>query len=135
MFSNNPVSEVIKPFSWSTQLSMKFQMLISLKISRNSAFLQAQVSIDFLFISMAHHINNLLLIHDHLHLKINYALCFCDCFTSYTSSYPQTSCKVFLVRCLWAEPHDATLPGLVQKSPSRLDFEAGCSVFEKTLFV
>ena len=30
--------EVIKLFSCSTQLSMKFQMLINLKISRNSAF-------------------------------------------------------------------------------------------------
>ena len=135
MFRIYPGPEVIKLFSWSTQLSMKFQMLISLKISRNSAFLQAQVSIEFLFISMAYHINNLLLIHDHLHLKINYALCFCDFFTSYTSSYPQTSYKVFLIRCLWAELHDAILPGLVQKSLSRLDFEAGCSVFKKTLFV
>ena len=32
--------EVIKLFSCSTQLSMKFQMLISIKISRISAFLR-----------------------------------------------------------------------------------------------
>ena len=34
-----PGPEVIKLFSCSTQLSMKFEMLISLKISRNSDFL------------------------------------------------------------------------------------------------
>ena len=34
-----PGPEVIKLFSCSTQLSMKFQMLISIKITRNSAFL------------------------------------------------------------------------------------------------
>ena len=34
--------EVIKLFSRSTQLSMKFQMLISMKISRNSTFFPAQ---------------------------------------------------------------------------------------------
>ena len=33
-----PRSEVIKLFSCSAQLSVKFQMLISIKISRNSAF-------------------------------------------------------------------------------------------------
>ena len=32
--------EVIKLFSYSTQLSMKFKMLISVKMSRNSAFLR-----------------------------------------------------------------------------------------------
>ena len=32
--------EVIKLFLCSTQLSMKFQMLISIKISRNSAFVR-----------------------------------------------------------------------------------------------
>ena len=32
--------EVIKLFLCSTQLSMKFQMLISIKLSRNSAFLR-----------------------------------------------------------------------------------------------
>ena len=37
LFYSGP--EVIKLFSCSTQLSMKFQMLISIKISRNSAFL------------------------------------------------------------------------------------------------
>ena len=34
-----PGPKVIKLFSCSTQLSMKFQMLISIKISRNSVFL------------------------------------------------------------------------------------------------
>ena len=33
-----PGPEVIKLFSWLTQFSMKFQMLISINISRNSAF-------------------------------------------------------------------------------------------------
>ena len=33
-----PGPEIIKLFSWSTQQSMKFQMLISIKIPRNSAF-------------------------------------------------------------------------------------------------
>ena len=37
-FSISTGPEVIKPFSCSTELSMKFQMLISMKISRNSAF-------------------------------------------------------------------------------------------------
>ena len=32
--------EVMKLFSCSTQLSMKFQMLISIKLSRNSAFIR-----------------------------------------------------------------------------------------------
>ena len=32
--------EVVKLFWCSTQLSMKFQMLISIKISRNSAFVR-----------------------------------------------------------------------------------------------
>ena len=35
MFSICPGSEVIKLFSCSDQLSMKFQMLVSIKISRN----------------------------------------------------------------------------------------------------
>ena len=35
-----PGPEVIKLFLCSTQLSMKFQMLISIKISRNSAFVR-----------------------------------------------------------------------------------------------
>ena len=33
-----PGSDIIKLFSWSTQLSIKFQMLISIKISRHSTF-------------------------------------------------------------------------------------------------
>ena len=37
---SRPGPEVIKLFSCSTQLSMKFQMLISIKISRNSAFVR-----------------------------------------------------------------------------------------------
>ena len=38
VFNSGP--EVIKLFSCSTQLSMEFQMLASIKISRNSAFLR-----------------------------------------------------------------------------------------------
>ena len=41
--------EVIKLFSCSTQLSMKFYMLISIKISRNSAFFQAQIGLECYF--------------------------------------------------------------------------------------
>ena len=40
---DKPGPEVIKLFSCSTLLSMKFQMLISIKISRNSGFFQAQI--------------------------------------------------------------------------------------------
>ena len=36
--SCRPGPEVIKLFSYSTQLSMKFKVLISMKISRNTAF-------------------------------------------------------------------------------------------------
>ena len=36
--TSRPGPEVIKLFLYSTQLSMKFKMLISMKISRNAAF-------------------------------------------------------------------------------------------------
>ena len=48
--SLNPGPEVIKPFPCSTQLSMKFKMLISLNISRNSVFFLAQISLECYFL-------------------------------------------------------------------------------------
>ena len=46
---DKPGPEVIKKFSCSTLLSMKFQMLISINISRNSTFFQAQIIQDCFF--------------------------------------------------------------------------------------
>ena len=41
--------EVIKLFSCSAQLSMKFKMLISIKISRNSAFFRLRLACNAVF--------------------------------------------------------------------------------------
>ena len=44
-----PGPEVIKLFSCSTQLSIKFELLISMKISRNSAVFRARISLECYF--------------------------------------------------------------------------------------
>ena len=44
-----PGPEVIKLFPCSIQLSMKFYTLISMKILRNSAFCQGQISLECYF--------------------------------------------------------------------------------------
>ena len=44
-----PGPEIIKLFTCSTQLSMKFEMLISIKISRNSGFCRLRQAENAIF--------------------------------------------------------------------------------------